>query len=299
MKPAASIIVSTFNRPESLDLVLTGFLRQSDRDFEILIADDGSGDPTAAVVRDYQRRSGIPIRHLWQEDRGFRKTRILNRAVIEARADYLIFCDGDCLPHRHYVRGHMRNREGRRFLFGQAVFLGPETTRALRREQVEGGLFDSGVFGPRIPGSRDEASRRYNGIYLGTGFVSRAVHRFFDHQGRRARGRNLSMFRDDLIAVNGWNQDYERAGREDDDLVIRLHRYGLRGRSVRFAAVVFHLYHTPHTAEGFATNDAILQEVVRSGTVACRNGLREGGGSRTANPDALVSGQRVDYHNGP
>ncbi|HET6279089.1 MAG TPA: glycosyltransferase family 2 protein [Candidatus Polarisedimenticolia bacterium] len=282
MKPAASIIVSTFNRPESLDLVLTGFRRQSEPDFEILIADDGSGDPTAAVVRDHQQRSGMRIRHLWQEDRGFRKTRILNRAVIEAQADYLIFCDGDCLPHRHYVRGHMRNREAGRFLFGQAVFLGPETTGALRRRQVEEGLFDSGLFGPRIPGSRDEASRIYNGIYLGTGLVSRVVHRCFHHQGRRARGRNLSMFRDDLIAVNGWNQDYERAGREDDDLVIRLYRYGLRGKSVRFAAVVFHLYHTPHTAEGFATNDAILQEVVRSGAVACRNGIREGAGLQPA-----------------
>jgi len=275
MDPSASIIVSTFNRPESLDLVLAGFCRQSDLDFEILIADDGSGDSTAAVVRDYQRRGVVEIRHLWQEDRGFRKTRILNRAVMDARSGYLIFCDGDCLPHRHYVRGHLRNREEGRFLFGQAVFLGPETTGALRREQVEEGWFDTGPFGPRIAGFRDKASRTYNGIYLGTGLVSCLVHRLIHGQGRRARGRNLSMFRDDLVAVNGWNQDYERAGREDDDLVIRLYRYGLRGKSVRFAAVAFHLYHTPHTAEGFATNDAILQEVVQSGTVACRNGIRQ------------------------
>lgn len=284
MKPAGSIIVSTFNRPESLDLVLAGFCRQSDGDFEILIADDGSGDPTAAVVREYQQRGAFPIRHLWQEDQGFRKTRILNRAVMDARSDYLIFCDGDCLPHRHYVRGHLRNRQTNRFLFGQAVFLGPELTGGLQRQDVEAGMFDSGPFGVRIPGFRNQATRTYNGTYLGSGLTSRLVHQFFHRQGRRARGRNLSMFRDDLIAVNGWNQDYERAGREDDDLVIRLYRNGLSGRSVRFAAVAFHLYHTPHTAEGFATNDAILQEVIRSGAVACRNGIRREADFRPADP---------------
>ncbi len=275
MEPSASVILSTYNRPESLDLVLAGFYRQSVSDFEILVADDGSEDSTGAVVREYRQRGTLSIRHLWQEDRGFRKTRILNQAVREARSGYLIFCDGDCLPHRHYVRGHLWSREDRRFLFGHAVFLGPEATGELRREEVEAGRFDPGPFGIRLAGFRSRASKTYNGIYLGTGVLSRSVHRLFHWQGRRARGRNLSMFREDLIAVNGWNQDYQRPGREDDDLVIRLYRNGVRGKSLRFSAVAYHLYHPPHPRERFATNDAILQEVVRSGTVVCRNGIRQ------------------------
>ncbi len=273
MNPAATVIVSTFNRPRSLELVLAGFARQTRRDFELIIADDGSGEETARVIRAFETDSPVKIRHLWQEDRGFRKTTILNRAAVEADSEYLIFCDGDCLPHRSFVDGHLTTRENGRFLFGHAVFLGPYATEALQIEDVDSGKFEAWRWDKIQRALRGEDRRLYNGLFLGTGRLSRAAGVWFDRNGRRARGRNISMFRSDLLAVNGWNQDYERPGREDDDLVLRLHRLGLRGKSVRFRAVIYHLYHTPHSAGLFATNDAILQKVVRSGQVECSNGI--------------------------
>ena len=274
MNPSATVVVSTYNRPRSLELALTGFARQTRGDFELIIADDGSGGETARVIRDFEKRSPIRVRHLWQEDRGFRKTIILNRAAMEASSDYLIVCDGDCLPHRGFVAGHLASREEGRFLFGNAVLLGPVSTESLGIEDVDSGRFESW----RLSGIRrllHGADRRlYNGIFLGTGWFSRAVDVWLDRNARRARGRNISMTRADLLAVNGWNQDYERAGREDDDLVLRLRRLGLRGKSVRFSAVLYHLYHPPHSPALFATNDIILREVVESGQVECRNGIR-------------------------
>lgn len=275
MNPSATVVVSTYNRPRVLELVLSGFARQTRTDFELIVADDGSGEETAAVVRQFERRSPVRVRHLWQEDRGFRKTMILNRAIVEAASDYLIFCDGDCLPHRAFVAGHLKTRAAGRFLFGHAVFLGPESTAALAPDDVESGRFEAWTWG-RLRGGPGGTDRRvYNGLYLGTGWLSRAAAVWFDRHGRRARGRNLSVARADLLAVNGWNQDYQRPGREDDDLVVRLYRLGRRGRSVRFRAVVFHLHHPPHARELFATNDEILQEVIRSGVIACRNGIRK------------------------
>jgi glycosyltransferase involved in cell wall biosynthesis len=272
--PAATVVVSTYNRPRSLALVLAGFARQTHGDFEIIIADDGSGEETAHVIREFKTRAPMPVRHLWQEDRGFRKTMILNRAVLESDSDYLIFCDGDCLPHRNFVAGHLETREEGRFLFGHAVFLGPDSTEALQLEDVDSGKFEIWRWNTIRRGLRGDDRRSYNGIFLGTGWFSRAVGLWFDRNGRRARGRNISMSRADLLAVNGWNQDYERPGREDDDLVLRLHRLGRRGKSVRFRAVLYHLYHPPHSPELFATNDAILQNVIRSGRVECPNGIR-------------------------
>jgi glycosyltransferase involved in cell wall biosynthesis len=274
MSPAATVVVSTYNRPRSLQLVLAGFARQTRRDFELIIADDGSGEETASVIRGFEARSPVPVRHVWQEDRGFRKTIILNRAVLESGSDYLIFCDGDCLPHRSFVAGHLETREQGRFLFGHAVFLGPDSTAVLRLDDVESGRFESWRWNRILSGLRGEDRRVYNGLYLGTGRFSRALGVWFDRNGRRARGRNISMSRTDLLAINGWNHDYERPGREDDDLVLRLHRLGRQGKSVRFRALLYHLYHPPHSPELFATNDEILQEVVRSGQVECRNGIR-------------------------
>lgn len=272
--PAATVIVSTYNRPRSLQMVLAGFARQTRGDFELIIADDGSGEETARVIRAFEAHAPMRVRHLWQEDRGFCKTKILNRAAVEAASDYLIFCDGDCLPHRGFVAGHLAARDPRRFLFGHAAFLGSDATEALRVEDVESGRFESWPWKKIRRGLRGDDRRLYNGLYLGTGWLSRSIGACFDRNGRRARGRNLSMSRADLMAVNGWNQDYERPGREDDDLVLRLHRLGRTGRSVRFRAVLYHLYHPPHSSDTFATNDEILQRIVRSGRVQCPNGIR-------------------------
>jgi glycosyltransferase involved in cell wall biosynthesis len=274
MNPTATVVVSTFNRPRSLVLVLEGFARQTRTDFELIVADDGSGEETARVIRAFEARAPVRVRHLWQEDRGFRKTIILNRAILEAASDYLIFCDGDCLPHRGFVDGHLNSRAADRFLFGHPVFLGPDSTAALSVEDVAAGRFEAWSWA-RLRGGRGGQDRRvYNGLFLGTGWLSRAAGLCFDRHGRRARGRNLSVSRADLLAVNGWNQDYERPGREDDDLVVRLYRLGRRGKSVRFRGVIFHLYHPPHARDLFATNDDILQEVIRSDAVQCRNGIQ-------------------------
>ncbi len=273
-RPSATVIVSTYNRPRSLELVLAGFARQTHRDLELIVADDGSGEETARVIRDFQERAPMRVRHLWQEDRGFCKTTILNRAAVEAESDYLIFCDGDCLPHRGFVEGHVAARDPARFLFGHAVFLGPDASEALTVEDVESGRFESWPWSKITRGLRGDDRRMYNGLYLGSGRIARTIDGWFDRNGRRARGRNLSMWRADLMAVNGWNQDYERPGREDDDLVLRLHRLGRTGRSVRFRAVLYHLYHPPHSADTFATNDEILRRIIESGRAQCPNGIR-------------------------
>src|SRR5262245_60300292 len=101
-----AVVVTTYNRPDALAAVLEGYGAQSDRGFELIVADDGSTDDTRNVISDFQRRLPFPVTHLWQEDQGFRAAAIRNRAAAHTAAEYVLFTDGDCIPPRSFVRRH-------------------------------------------------------------------------------------------------------------------------------------------------------------------------------------------------
>src|SRR5262245_41641725 len=236
MAPGAAVILSTYNRPEALELTLAGLARQSDRDFEVVVADDGSGTATRSVV-ERASAGGLRVLHVWQQDRGFRKARILNRAVAGTGAELLLFLDQDAIPARDWVAVHKAHAARNRFCPGGFVALTPEQSARLSVAAVRDGAHE------RLPTREQLVELRYrhlrNLVYIGVLMKSRP----------RLVGMNFSVARDLYERVNGFDAVYEGYGKEDSDLRTRMRRAGGQARCVWHKAVVFHVWHAATRAE--------------------------------------------------
>lgn len=249
-----SVIVTTYNNPRALTLVLTGLGRQSLRQFELIVADDGSGPDTAALVAEYAARAPFSVRHVWHPDQGFRKCTISNRAILAAAGDYLVFFDGDCIPARHCVATHLQSARRDSYLAGGKIALGRRLSTRLGREQVERGLLDRIGFWWLDVGK----PRRL--------LVSRLplLREWMNHRVPRQpawRGENSSGFAEDIHRVGGFDERFGY-GFEDADFGHRLQAAGVQGRSVRYTAPVFHLDHPrPYgPSQVVAANRALYDE---------------------------------------
>ncbi|MCY4645439.1 MAG: glycosyltransferase [Gammaproteobacteria bacterium] len=263
-----SVIVSTYNAPAWLEKALWGYAGQRHRNFELLVADDGSTDETARLLRRYARR-GLPIRHVRQADDGFRKSRILNRAIVAARADYLVFSDGDCIPRADFLTAHATLARPGRFLSGGYVKLPMAVSRAIARDDVTSGRAFSlpwirarGVRGPRRLVKLGIAPRAAPAADLLT--TTRATW----------NGHNASGWRRDILAANGFDERMQYGG-EDRELGERLENAGIRGLQVRHRAVCVHLGHPrPYaTAESIARNRRIRRTTRAQGILRTPFGI--------------------------
>lgn len=270
MPPRASLFVSTYEQPRHLEMILAALDRQSFRDFELLVCDDGSGADTRAIVEAFAARAPFPVRHFWQEQRGFRKCRILNEALRSARGEVCVFLDGDCVPHRDYMRDHVENQEKGRFLAGRRVELGRAISERLTPARVARGYFD-----------RPRASLIRDALWGETEHLNRALRVGFAPLRRwlgmeridDLKGCNYSVARQNLLAINGFDEDYEGYGREDTDVEIRLQNLGLRIKSLKGLALQFHVW---HPRRGFTpANDDRLESARRDRRIRCKNGLEK------------------------
>lgn len=230
-----SIIISTYNNPRALGLVMASLARQTVRDFELLIADDGSGPETKAVVDRFAAEAPFAVRHVWHPDEGFRKCQILNKAVQAAEGTYLIFFDGDCLAPSRTVAAHVEAAEHGRYLTGGKVLLSQRFTDALDRAAIAGGQLDRMGLWWREVGK----VRRL--------FISRlpGLRTLFDRNVPRPpawRGENSSTFTEHVFAVGGFDERFTY-GMEDADFGHRLQAAGIWPRSLRYTAPVLHLEH--------------------------------------------------------
>lgn len=241
-----TVILSTYRSPEWLEKVLWGYLCQSRRDFELVIADDGSGEETERVIGEYSG-SDIPLRRVWQRDDGFRKSRILNKAIAAARGDYLLFSDGDCIPRRDFVAVHAGLAAGGRFLSGGYVKLSGEVSRAVTREDVETGR----CFTVRWIRSRGGRGYRRMAKLAVPGWAAAAADRITTTRPTW-NGHNASGWRSDLIAANGFDERMGYGG-QDRELGERLENAGIRGHGIRYRALCVHLDHD----RGYADLDTI------------------------------------------
>jgi glycosyltransferase involved in cell wall biosynthesis len=267
--PRASLFLSTYEMPRHLALVLAALERQSTRDFEILVCDDGSQEPTRRLIEEFTARSRFDVRHVWQEHQGFRKCRILNRALNEARGEVFVFLDGDCIPHRDYMLDHLGHQEAGRYLAGRRVELGPRISTWLTPEQVTNGFFDR----PRL--------RLVASAWRGdTEFLNRSVripftplrHALKMNRVVDLKGCNYSVPRAALEALNGFDEEYEGYGREDTDVELRLQNLGYRIKSMKGLAIQFHVWHPRR--EFVPANDTRLEELKRAQRVRAIRGWR-------------------------
>jgi glycosyltransferase involved in cell wall biosynthesis len=236
----ASIIAAFYNRFDYLRLVLAGFERQTEKDFELIIADDGSKEDIVEEIKKIISKFPFSIKHIWQEDKGFRKNKILNKAIIESESHYLIFIDADCVPHRNFVEGHLNFSKKNTSLTGRRVNLSEKITNQLTEKNVREGyletnfllLIKDGLFGKSIDVEK--------GLYLKNKFLLN----YFNKKSRGLLGCNFSAYKEDLIKVNGFDERYEAPSvGEDSDIQFRLELSGVKIKSINHAAVQYHLHH--------------------------------------------------------
>jgi glycosyltransferase involved in cell wall biosynthesis len=261
-----SIVVSTFERPDALGAVLRALSRQSDRGFEVIVADDGSAAPTAAVVAQWSGAIGVPLSHTRHEHRGFRAAEIRNRAIAASRGGYCIFLDGDCIPRADFVARHRRLAEPGWFVAGNRILMSEPLTRAVLTQQLEPEIWD---FAALLKRRHDGINRVAPALHLPLGPLRKAEPR----RWKGARTCNLAVARTDLDRVDGFDASFNGWGLEDSDLAVRLIHAGVRRKDGRFATGVFHLWHGEHDRAGLAGNQARLDDVIRSDRVRARRGL--------------------------
>lgn len=232
-----SVIFSTYNSEEWLEKVIIGFSVQTFRNFEIIIADDGSREATKQLIDRLKTEIDIPIIHVWQEDNGFQKSQILNKAILASTSDYLIFTDGDCIPRKDFVEVHNNFREKGYFLSGGYFKLPMNISKAITKEDiVHQRCFDINWLKQNgLPSS-------YKNIkFTSKGILSKLLN-FLTPTNASWNGHNSSGWKKDLMDINGFNQEMQYGG-QDRELGERLFNLGLKSKQIRYSAICVHLDH--------------------------------------------------------
>ncbi|MDQ7978087.1 glycosyltransferase family 2 protein [Paraburkholderia sp. SARCC-3016] len=265
-----SVIVTTYNRPDALQLVLDGCFAQTDRNFEIVIADDGSGMSTRELIERIAQRAAVPVTHVWQPDEGFRAAASRNKGIARARGKYLIFLDGDCVPQRDFIARHRALAAPRTVVTGSRVLLGQKLTKAALarrlpifelstwfwlRQRATGQINKVLPLLTRLP---DISRRRVNG------FVWRGI-----------KTCNLAAWRSDIEAINGFDETFTGWGHEDADLVVRLHNSGVARKNGFCATEVLHLWHAHEARDREKQNQERVIARLARGTTRAERGLHE------------------------
>jgi glycosyltransferase involved in cell wall biosynthesis len=255
------LVVTTYERPDALGRVLDAVATQSRPPDELIVADDGSGPATAGVVARHAARAPYPVRHEWQAHAGFRAGRIRNAAVSRTRCEYIVLLDGDMMVHPDFLADHLALASPGYFSQGVRILLdGPATRRVL-----------------------DGAATLPGPLSPGLGFVRRAYGLRSPALARRVRrlanavvaikACNQGFWRDDLLAVNGFDEAMTGWGSEDKELCARLTNSGVRRQTLLFAAVAWHLDHAPAPRARADANRARWRDSVRLRRTRCEAGI--------------------------
>ena len=262
---SVALVITTYNRPDALDLVLDSVSKQTVVPDEVVVGDDGSKEPTQRVVEKWIAEQKFSLTHAWQEDRGFRAAACRNLAIKKTKSEYIILIDGDMLLDSHFIEDHVNFARRRFFTQGSRAKIS-ETGTAEILKTCEGSPTFS-VFDSRLK------SKRY-------GFRNSLLSKIFS--GKRSFNRlgmlqtcNLAFFRGDFEKVNGFDEDYVGWGREDSDFCARLMHSGVGRQDLKFKAVAYHLHHEGESRNRLSVNDELLKKTLISKSVQCVNGIQK------------------------
>jgi glycosyltransferase involved in cell wall biosynthesis len=237
-QPKVSIILATYNWPEALRLSLQSLGMQTKNDFEVVIADDGSGLPTRALIEECKNNSTVQIHHEWQEDIGFRKSKILNQAIQKAKGEYLIFLDGDCVVQPDFVEQHVKLACLGGMVTGSRILLGRKLTAQLCEDgKWSFSKLTSKALTYRLTGQLNKCLP----LFIKLPDVRARIYKNF--KWSRIKGCNMAAWRSDVIKINGFDESLEGWGHEDADFVFRLQKSGVKRKSGAWATEVLHLWH--------------------------------------------------------
>lgn len=264
-----AVIPATYNRPDALAALLEGYLAQDGDNFEIVVADDGSGEATLDVITNYQRKAPFRIDHVWQENKGYRAATIRNKALAKTTAEYVVYTDGDCIPMPWFISAHRKLAERGRFVAGNRVLLSENfTNRVLSAAMPVHRWSMRQWLGARQRGD-------INRIQPLVSLPDNPLRKLMPERWKGCKTCNLGVWHDDLLRVNGMDEIYAGWGLEDSDLVIRLLRAGIKHKSARFAAPVLHLWHRERDKSQLAENQKHLDGILYSDRTIAVQGLSQ------------------------
>jgi len=228
---------------------------------EVIIADDGSGDDIAQVATGFLEIAPFPVFHVWHEDKGFRAAKIRNEAIKKATGEYIVILDGDCIPNRHFMYDHMALAEEGFFVQGKRVLLSEKVSTFFTAQNANSFLYLSRlVFSNSVSNSHHLLRIPFFPPVRSTKL-------------RGTKSCNMGFYRKDMLAVNGFNEEFIGWGREDSELAARLFNYGVKRKEHPFVAICFHLWHPPYPVDTLVVNDVILQRTINGRGYFCVNGI--------------------------
>jgi glycosyltransferase involved in cell wall biosynthesis len=261
MKTAGGIalIISTFDQPDYLARVLAGVDRQTRAPDELMVADDGSGGETRRVFADWSAKKKFRCEHLWQKHEGFRKGQVLNEAIARTKSEYIVFLDGDTIPHTCFVADHGELAAAGQFVQGHRALVGQRVAADFGKD----GRMPARL-GTLLAGQLSGAANVFRWPFAMKSALTGL---------RGIRGCNFAVWRADLVKVNGFNEAFTGWGREDAELALRLMNAGLQRVDVRGRALCYHLWHPPADRAGLPSNDGLLAAAIAQVSRRCEQGL--------------------------
>lgn len=257
----SALLISTYNWEKALNLVLKSVCKQSLLPNEVIIADDGSREATKLLIDEFRDKLPIPIKHIWHEDKGFRRSKILNKAIANSEADYIIQVDGDCILHKDFIKDHLKNIIDHAYLYGSRVNIRKDYVESIfEKELINYNLFSK------------EINKRLRTLRIPI------ISQFYSPNNeisKKLRGCNLSFWKGDFVAINGYNEDLEGWGMEDSEMVIRLHNNGIKGKRLKFSGILYHLYHKVAPKDRVKQNQEIQNTAKNMNLLRCDNGINK------------------------
>lgn len=262
-----SIILSTYNRPDALALILQALSVQTYHDFEVIVADDGSSIDTKDLI--YDLHLPYDLQHVWQEDKGFRLAMVRNKAVAKANGEYLIFLDGDCVPRPHFIERHCQLAETQCFVTGNRILLNEHFTARVLFHHIKIGSWSNVAW--ILPYLHGDINRFLPLLNLPDGRF-RKIDKL---KWQGAKTCNLGAWKQDVLNINGFNEQFQGWGHEDAEFVVRLMHNGIQRKEGRFAIPVFHLWHPESDRSRESINREQLEQCLHSNQIAVEMGVSQ------------------------
>jgi len=257
--PKCSLVTPTYNWPEALELLLKSVEQQSILPDEVIIADDGSSSETKELIQNFEKTFPVSLIHIWHEDKGNRKPRIMNKAIANTRHEYIIEIDGDIIMNKFFIEDHLRFSEAGLYLFGSRVNIQKEFLGKLFQNQKLGfNFFSKGI--------------QKRGRTLRFPFFASQIKPVEKRSGK-LRGCNMSFWREDFIKINGFNENLVGWGIDDSEMIQRLHNIGMKGKRLKFAGIAYHIYHKEQSKSHIEINEEIEKQTTEKKLIYAEKGV--------------------------
>lgn len=259
--PSCTLIASTYNWPEALELLLLSVLNQTVLPNEVIIADDGSRDNTKQLIEDFQIKFPIPLIYVWQEDLKMRKAIIMNKAIAISKYNYIVEIDGDIIMNKHFIEDHLTYAKKGQYLFGSRVNIQEKLLPELfSKKIIDFNMFSKGI--------------KKRGRTIRIPFLMNFA-KSVDRLSRKLRGCNMSFWKEDFVKINGFNESIVGWGNEDSEMIQRMHNIGIKGKRLKYSGIVYHIYHKEQSKSRLEINNGIERQTTENKLTFIEKGINQ------------------------